>query len=221
MSSENKEYPWKNGYWSNGKEKNIVTFIDGESVESINHVYLDYPEMKPETIPDVPTKGTWTYGDYGHAPPEIVELAGRPNFNIHAQFSAGDGAELSFKLVLNEEGTRVYGPGLVPSQKYIMMEWLSEQKLNEYKESRQPADAMICPYAKIQPGNLGKIVWFSGPPGSGKSSSAQILGRNHGYIFYEGDCIMQSLNPFIDLNVEEPSMVQNQQVPLKVIVTIL
>ena len=62
-----------------------------------------------------------------------------------------------------------------------------------------------------------KIVWFSGPPGSGKSTSAQMLGRKHGYVFYEGDCIMQSLSPFIDLNVEEPTMVQNEQIPLKVI----
>ena len=43
-----------------------------------------------------------------------------------------------------------------------------------------------------------------------------MLGRKHGFVFYEGDCIMQSLNPFIDLNVEEPTMVQNQQTPLKV-----
>ena len=43
-----------------------------------------------------------------------------------------------------------------------------------------------------------------------------MLGRKHGFVFYEGDCIMQSLNPFIDLNVEELTMVQNQQTPLKV-----
>ena len=220
MTSENIKYPWKNGYWLDVKERNNVTFVDGENVESINHVYLDYPDLKLETSFFEALKGTWTYGDFGRAPAEIVELAGHPNFNIKVQF-VGEDIDITFKLVLNDEGTRVYGPGLMPYQKYIIMEWLSEQKLNEYKESRQPADAPICPYAKLQPGNLGKIVWFSGPPGSGKSSSAQILGRNHGYIFYEGDCIMQSLNPFIDLNVEEPSMVQNQQVPLKVIVTIL
>ena len=44
-----------------------------------------------------------------------------------------------------------------------------------------------------------------------------MLGRKHEYVFYEGDCIMQSLNPFIDLNVDEPTMVQNEQIPIKVI----
>ena len=218
MTSESKKCPWKNGYWSDVKEKNNLTFVDGENVENINHAYIDYPELKPETTIEA-KKGTWTYGDFGPAPAEIVELAGLPNFNIQVQLS-GEDNEITFKLILNEQGTRVYGPGFVPyisSQKYIIMEWLSEQKLNEFKESRQAADALICPYAKIQPGNLGKIVWFSGPPGSGKSTSAQMLGRKHGYVFYEGDCIMQSLSPFIDLNVEEPTMVQNEQIPLKVI----
>ena len=61
------------------------------------------------------------------------------------------------------------------------------------------------------------IQLIFGPPGSGKSTSAQMLGRKHEYVFYEGDCIMQSLNPFIDLNVDEPTMVQNEQIPIKVI----
>ena len=48
MSSENKKYPWKNGYWLEVKERNSVTFVEGENVENINHVYLDYPDLKPE-----------------------------------------------------------------------------------------------------------------------------------------------------------------------------
>ena len=65
--------------------------------------------------------------------------------------------------------------------------------------------------------SINVIQLLFGPPGSGKSTSAQLLGRKHGYVFYEGDCIMQSLNPFIDLNVDEPTMVQNEQIPIKVI----
>ena len=94
MSSENKKCPWKNGYWLDVKEKNNVTFIDGENIESINHVYLDYPELKPETTIEA-KKGTWTYGDFGPAPAEIVELAGLPNFNIQVQLS-GEDNEITF-----------------------------------------------------------------------------------------------------------------------------
>ena len=55
-----------------------------------------------------------------------------------------------------------------------------------------------------------------GPPGAGKSTSAQLLGRNHGFIYYEADCFMQLANPFVDLNVDEPTLAMGQQTPLKV-----
>ena len=53
-------------------------------------------------------------------------------------------------------------------------------------------------------------------PGTGKSTSAQLLGRNHGFRYYEGDCFMYLANPFVDLNVNEPSLLRGHQTPLKV-----
>ena len=61
----------------------------------------------------------------------------------------------------------------------------------------------------------GRILWLSGSPGMGKSTSAQILGRKHGYVYYEGDCFGMVKNPFIDLNVAEPTMHQIKQKNLK------
>ena len=49
----------------------------------------------------------------------------------------------------------------------------------------------------------------------GKSSSAQILGRNHDYVYYEGDCFGAMKNPFLDLNVLDPSRAQIEQKSLK------
>ena len=57
---------------------------------------------------------------------------------------------------------------------------------------------------------------ISGPPGAGKSTTAQIFGRNHGYVYYEADCFVQKVSPFIDLNVADPSLSQLDQTPLKV-----
>ena len=55
-----------------------------------------------------------------------------------------------------------------------------------------------------------------GPPGAGKSTSAQLLSRSEGYVYYEADCFGTFMNPFIDPNVDEPSLAQVSQRPLKV-----
>ena len=34
----------------------------------------------------------------------------------------------------------------------------------------------------------GRIIWVTGAPGMGKSTTAQILARNHGFVYYEADC---------------------------------
>merc|ERR1712212_1389074 len=49
----------------------------------------------------------------------------------------------------------------------------------------------------------------------GKSTSAQLLGRNHGYVFYESDCFGNIKNPYIPTDAENPSMAQVHQKALK------
>ena len=49
----------------------------------------------------------------------------------------------------------------------------------------------------------------------GKSTTAQILGRERGYVYYEADCFANLKNPFIPLDVENPSMAQMGQKVLK------
>ena len=65
--------------------------------------------------------------------------------------------------------------------------------------------------------NLGKVVWLSGPPGAGKSTTAQLMGRDAGYVYYEADCAMAFLNPFVPTNVDNPTLAAFQQMPLKVL----
>ena len=208
MSSENKEHPWKNGYWIDRKDSGGVGYINGENIEFFSHVYLDHPELKPEAE----TIRKLEYGDFGPAPPELTELSGIQNFNLRLEHG-----EFKLRLILNDEGTRFYAEKFIPTEKnFKIREWVNDEMLNEFKESRDSADAPICPYAELQPDKLGKIIWFSGPPGAGKSTSAQLMGRNHGYVYYEGDCYNSIANPFVDLNVDNPTMAQGDQTPLKV-----
>ena len=58
---------------------------------------------------------------------------------------------------------------------------------------------------------------MSGPPGSGKSTTAQFMARNHGYVYYDVDCFALFSNPFVDLFAKEASLTQDTQIPLKVV----
>ena len=49
----------------------------------------------------------------------------------------------------------------------------------------------------------------------GKSTSAQIFGRDHGYVYYEADCFGSIRNPFVPLEAEDPSMAQFKQKNLR------
>ena len=40
----------------------------------------------------------------------------------------------------------------------------------------------------------------------GKSTSAQILARDHGFVYYEADAFGLMKNPFIDVNAPEASL---------------
>ena len=57
----------------------------------------------------------------------------------------------------------------------------------------------------------GKIVWVTGAPGMGKSTSAQLLGRDHGYVYYEADCFKKLSNPYVPLGVANPSLAHIKQ----------
>ena len=61
----------------------------------------------------------------------------------------------------------------------------------------------------------GKLLWFSGAPGMGKSTSAQILARDKGYVYYEADAFNMLLNPFNPLDSKDPSLETAKQKILK------
>ena len=65
--------------------------------------------------------------------------------------------------------------------------------------------------------NLGKVIWLSGPPGAGKSTTAQLMGRDAGYVYYEADCALNFLNPFVPSDVDNPTIAAFRQKPLKVL----
>ena len=119
------------------------------------------------------------------------------------------------KGVVNNDGTQIHLKSFTPGS-IDVIDWLSEEEKNKLLADREPAEAPVLPdYIKVQPENQGKLLWFSGPPGAGKSTTAQLMAKKYGYVYYEADCVRSFVNPFIDVDVPNPTMAQMNQKPLK------
>ena len=79
---------------------------------------------------------------------------------------------------------------------------------------RDPAEAPSCHYP-LQPGKPGRLVWLSGPPGAGKSTTGQLMSKEGDWVYYEADCTFSFLNPFVPTDVDNPTLAAFKQKPLK------
>ena len=194
---------WSDGYYSFSFESSFIYEVKGETVFIRNLCELDFPEeLSPAAI------GTWKYGDFGQAPPTIQAKTGMEHYNIEMKGLFGM-VQLG---VVSKDGTKVTKIGFTGQVDQGHL--LSTQKLQEKLNSREPMETPQTSY-KIQPENQGKLIWLSGPPGAGKSTSGLLLAKNNGYVYYEADCFMQTVNPFMPLDSKEPSLEQMFQKPLK------
>ena len=117
------------------------------------------------------------------------------------------------KGILSEDGTKIYAWSMWNCLETLT--WLSDEALKKYCDDRDPIETPSCPY-KIQPENQGKLIWLSGPPGAGKSTTGLLMGKEHGYVYYEADCTLNCLNPFVPLDSDNPTLAAFRQKPLKV-----
>ena len=115
--------------------------------------------------------------------------------------------------MVSNDGKTIYSWGIANDVECL--EWMSDEDLKKLADDREHKDSPSCPY-KIQPEYQGKLVWFSGPPGAGKSTTGQLMSRKTGFVYFEADCTIHSLNPFVPPDVENPSLAFHQQKALKV-----
>jgi len=203
----NIEFPWKNGMWYNKGQCGFLACVNGDKVEFKNVMVLDYPKASAMF------SGKWIFGDdFGDVPYEHLEkVEGIKKFNLMMDYEF-----MQIPGVLHENGMKIYAKSMMPGGGIDEMNCLNDDELEALKESREPKEEPKIPdYITPQPGKPGKLIWFSGPPGTGKSTTAQLLARNHGYIYYEADCMSTFVNPFIDIHTPEPSLAQANQKPLK------
>jgi len=150
------------------------------------------------------------YGDFGNAEPVLRDLTGEKDMNVELEINIEDETH-TFKGVVLDQGSKMV---LKTSSGPITCEKISPEEVEDILDDGDPIDAPTTPY-KIQPENQGKLLWFTGPPGLGKSTTAQLLARDHGYVYYEADCFSQLKNPYVPLNAEDPTMATIRQKELK------
>ena len=204
--SEQSKTPWKNGYYHCSTSVPFLKKVDGSSCDVYSILKLDYPDIDP-----IGAVGTWTFGDFGPAHEDVQKASGGvKNYNI--EMNVFNGMDHNFGIV-SEDGKTIYSWGMM--NELAILKWQSDEDLKRLSNDREPFETPSCSY-KIQPENQGKLVWLSGPPGAGKSTTAQLMGRDAGYVYYEADCTSYFLNPFIPMDVENPTTAVFKQKALKV-----
>jgi len=195
--------PWKDGYWRALGYPSMLWVVDGNN-------FVNFPASGKPTNQDNPmNKGTFSFGDFGDAHDEVAKETGKKRYNV--EISAWGG---SWKphAVLNDDGTKLTYYGMARS--IDSMVWMSKEEVEEYKASGDPASSPPNNY-KMQPENQGKLLWLSGAPGLGKSTSGLMLNKKAGYVYYEADCFMNHLNPYVPTDVDEPTLAMFTQKFLK------
>ena len=186
----------------------FVEVLKGERVEIRYLSTIDYPNARPFMV------GQLSSGDFGPASDEIAKITGMTRYNIQYEFPT---FRMKNNAVSSCQGKRIHRYALLDG-KLETVDLLDDKQLEALKEKREPLDFPVLPsYIIPKPGQSGRILWFSGVPGAGKSTSAQLMARNHNYVYYELDCICSAVNPYIDISVDNPTMQQTKQKSLKIV----
>ena len=146
------------------------------------------------------------YGNFGEADPKIVEKTGERCYNLEVRHHFA-GKEMVDYGVLMDDGTTMVNKGW--GGIYTLV-WITDEEAEQMAKDGDPIDAPPNQY-KVEPERQGRLIWITGPPGLGKSTSAQLLSREHGYVYYESDCFFGLKNPYIPPDVENPSLAQVKQ----------
>jgi len=154
--------------------------------------------------------GTWKFGEFGDANPEVAEETGKNINNVHINMYKG---LIDIKGILSDDGKKItfWSPFGKELDEYY---WLSEEEVAAFKDSGDSHDAPPSHY-EIRPEYQGKFIFLSGGPGLGKSTTGHILSKMAGFVYYEADCFMNGSNPYLPPDAKDPTVDAIKQKPLK------
>ena len=163
---------------------------------------------------DVFDRVTAELGEFNSADENIREASGRENYNLKfVIYFDPKNPTVSFDMfgVVSEDREKIFFLDTASKTEVVVSVRISEEEAREVeRDGTDPITAPPGPFT-LQPEKQGRLVVISGPPGAGKSTSAQVLGRREGWVYYEVDCFLQLRNPFIPLDVPNPTIQQSRQ----------
>jgi gluconate kinase len=176
--------PWRNGYYKAETFKFWLFYVKGTECT------IEWVCGKPSNITSY-FKGNLKLGRFKVAHPDVVMETAKFNYNV--EITLFD-ETIKIYAVVNDEGSKF--TFYACDNELDSFELQSEQEISSFRESGDPAEAPPNRY-KIQPEKKGKLVFISGVPGSGKSTSGHLLSKKNGFVYYEADAFMFHLNPYV------------------------
>ena len=150
---------------------------------------------------DEGSERVWKSGDFGETDQKIFDLTGKSMFNVRIVDPSN--SEDNTRGVVSEDGKTITCKGEYGV--VFSMEWVDLTEAENIKiaalEETDPVEAPSSHY-KPNPEKMGKLVWISGAPGFGKSTTARRMSETEGFVYYEGDCFMSHKNPYLPLGDE-------------------
>ena len=174
----------RDGYYKSDKITASLTIIEGSKcrVEKLAHIGVCTTDI---------ISGTWSSGDFGPGHPDIQARTGKSNYDIKLTMKQGIFQRFG---VLGEDRKSLTILGFYKEIEHLT--WISEDEVKEIQNKGDPAECPSSPY-DLNPDRQGKLIWLSGPPGVGKSTTGHILSKIHDFVFYEGDCFLMHTNPYV------------------------
>ena len=210
--------PWKDGFWKVKSDDMHVERVKGKEAMGqyiadviINQIKVDLP------ISDE-IKGTWTYGQFKKAPEVLKNLTGKSHYNVKKSYlflRSDKWYGKNWYGILDDNGTTMHLMDIFHDKKKVLEQnWLDEDDIKKIIDSYEDINDRSHFY-KVQPENQGKLIFLSGAPGCGKSTTALKLAQKAGFVYYEGDGFTFKLNPYIPLDVKEPGHALEKQKAVK------